>query len=48
MPYAWRRLALRASQMLRNDPDEAVVRLAADEEAVEVGVDKDNHHIELG
>ena len=34
--------------MLRNDPDEAVVRLAADVKAVQVGVDEDHHHVELG
>ena len=34
--------------MLRDDPDEAVVRLPADEEAVQVSVDEYHHHIELG
>ena len=42
------KLSLRASKMLRDDPDEAVVRLAADEEAVQVGLNEDDHHVELG
>ena len=52
LQLAWVRgstkLVLRSSQVLGNDPDKAVVWLAANEETVKVQVNEGDDHVEFG
>lgn len=49
---AWARgsikLVLRSSQVLGDDPDKAIVRLAANEETVKVQIDEGDDYVEFG